>query len=122
MPTPTPPHPEPLLVACLCADWCGTCRTYRTVFDTLAAEFADVRLMWIDVEDESELVDPIEVEDFPTILIASPHHALFFGTVLPHIQTLQRLIEMHQTSGMPALPDNDVNGLARRLWDRVQSD
>ena len=120
MPKPAPPRPTPLLVACLCADWCGTCRTYRTLFDQLTAQFADVYFVWVDVEDESDLVDPIEVEDFPTILIASPQKALFFGTVLPHIQTVQRLIEMHQTGATQALPrDEDVNGLVRRLWQRV---
>lgn len=120
MPTPPLPHTPPLLVACLCADWCGTCREYRTLFDQLATQLTEVRFVWIDVEDEAELVDPIEVEDFPTILIASPARALFFGTVLPHIQTLQRLIETHQTHGTPACPtDVDVNALVGRLWQRV---
>jgi thioredoxin 1 len=122
MPTPPPPRPKPILVACLCADWCGTCRTYRTLFDQLTVQFAALRFVWIDVEDESDLVDPIEVEDFPTILIASSHHALFFGTVLPHMQTLQRLIEMHRTGNTPALPtDLDLSGLVDRLWQRAQS-
>jgi thioredoxin 1 len=86
-----------LLVACLCADWCGACREYRPLFDSLAAKFPNARFLWVDVEDDADLIDPIEVEDFPTILIAKgaemTMQPLFFGTVLPHIETLERLIQ-----------------------------
>jgi thioredoxin 1 len=82
-----------LLVACLCADWCGACREYKPLFDSLALKFPTVRFLWVDVEDEADLIDPIEVEDFPTILIGKGQNPLFFGTVLPHIETLERLIQ-----------------------------
>lgn len=118
-PLPSPTPNTSLLVACLCADWCGTCSSYRTLFDQLAIQFSGVRFVWIDIEDESELVDPIEVEDFPTILIASPHHALFFGTVLPHIQTLKRLIESQLVDPARALSGvAGLDGLIERLWRR----
>lgn len=120
MSLPSTPLPTPLLVACLCADWCGTCREYRTQFEQLTQQMTGVHGVWVDVEDESELVDPIEVEDFPTLLIASPTHTLFFGTVLPHMQTLQRLVEAQQNAGaQPLPPDADRDGLANRLWTRV---
>jgi thioredoxin 1 len=92
------PQLPSLLVACLCADWCGACREYKPLFDSLALKFPDVRFLWVDVEDEADLIDPIEVEDFPTILIAKGENALFFGTVLPHIETLERLIQDKMTS------------------------
>ncbi len=85
-----------LLVACLCADWCGACREYKPLFDSLARKFPNVRFLWLDVEDKADLIDPVEVEDFPTILIAKDPESnvqpQFFGTVLPHIETLERLI------------------------------
>jgi thioredoxin 1 len=110
-----------LLVACLCANWCGTCRDYRPLFDQLASTFPNAHFVWIDIEDEANLVDPIEVENFPTILIAAPSQALFFGTVTPHIQTLQRLIGSHQSSSERPLPANaDLDGLIGRLWARVR--
>ena len=92
-----------LLVACLCADWCGACREYQPLFDALAAKFPQAQFRWVDVEDEADLIDPIEVENFPTILIAkgpkSNMRPLFFGTVLPHIETLERLIQDKMTAG-----------------------
>ncbi len=86
-----------LLVACLCADWCGACREYKPLFDSLALKFPNARFLWVDVEDEADLIDPIEVEDFPTILIAKGQNPLFFGTVLPHRETLERLIQDKST-------------------------
>ena len=31
---------SPLLVACLCAAWCGTCREYEPLFERLREEFS----------------------------------------------------------------------------------
>jgi thiol-disulfide isomerase/thioredoxin len=106
----------PLLVACLCAEWCGTCRDYRAVFDEATRAFSDMRFVWVDIEDQADLVDPVDVEDFPTLLIASPQGVHFFGTLLPHRETLMRLLRA-QAEGAPALslPDPDVAALALRL-------
>jgi thioredoxin 1 len=110
------PH---LLVACLCADWCGACREYKPLFDSLAFKFPQMRFLWVDVEDESELIDPIEVEDFPTILIAKGQNPLFFGTVLPHIETLERLIQDKMTDEVHAtLKDASVVKLVTSLQSK----
>jgi hypothetical protein len=89
-------NPSRLTVACLCADWCGTCRDYRADFSLALAAQAhpgiDIDAVWIDIEDEAELVGAIEVENFPTLLIARGDEVLFFGTVTPHLSTLTRLV------------------------------
>ena len=109
---------EPLLVACLCAQWCGTCKDYAPLFESLRSEFPQATFRWIDIEDASDLVDPIEVEDFPTLLIASAGQARFFGPVMPHVETLKRLIESQQgQSGASRLPA-EIQALARRVCNR----
>ena len=69
------------------------------MFDSIARKFPHARFVWVDVEDEADLIDPIEVEDFPTILIADRGKPLFFGTVLPHMETLERLIQAKAVAG-----------------------
>jgi len=110
------PFPEPLWVACLCAAWCGTCREYRATFDSVAAACPDARFAWIDIEDEADFVDPVEVENFPTLLIAVRDEPVFFGPLTPHRETLVRLVRSHaEGNGGPALADDEVRALVTRL-------
>jgi thioredoxin-like negative regulator of GroEL len=123
--SPTAAAAEPLLVACLCAAWCRTCDSYR---DTLAAVRDALRLahpeaaprfVWVDIEDESELVGDLDIEDFPTVLLARGDAVLFFGPLMPHAQTLDRLVRgalAHPDALAPpaALPA-DVRALPGRL-------
>jgi len=82
-----------LLVACLCAAWCGTCRDYAAPFAQEAAAFADADFFWVDIEDDDEAVEGIEVENFPTLLVARGDDVLFFGAVTPHVTTVTRLLQ-----------------------------
>lgn len=81
-----------LLVACLCAAWCGACREYVSVFETQAQRFA-ATFKWVDIEDEEDALGTLDVENFPTLLIARGDEVLFFGPVTPQPQTLARLLE-----------------------------
>jgi thiol-disulfide isomerase/thioredoxin len=117
MQTCQPSHQASLLVACLCAQWCTTCRDYQSIFSQAHAVFPQVRFMWVDIEDRADLVDPVEVENFPTLLIAQPSQALFFGTITPQAQTLHRLTAAYlaSPSRSPQTPD-EIDELVRRLW------
>ena len=85
--------PSGFLVICLCAQWCGTCRDYRAGFDGLAALFPGVRFRWLDIEEESDELGDLDIENFPTLFIRRDDSVLFFGTMLPHSSYLRRLVE-----------------------------
>lgn len=83
-----------LLIVCLCAQWCGTCRDYRPLFDALAAARPGLQWRWLDVEDEADRVGEVDVQTFPTLLIADAAGGLrFAGPVLPRASDTQRLVE-----------------------------
>jgi thioredoxin 1 len=86
------------LVACLCAGWCGSCRDYRATFEALAREHAAMRFVWVDIEDEADALAPfdLDIENFPTVLVARGDALRFFGTLLPHAATLARTLEAAQ--------------------------
>jgi thiol-disulfide isomerase/thioredoxin len=106
----------PLLVACLCAQWCGSCREYRSTFDEVAASFPTAHFLWVDIEDESDLVDPIEVENFPTLMIVQGERPRFLGPLMPHKETLVRLVRAQlEDAGGADLTDPAVQALAVRL-------
>jgi thioredoxin 1 len=91
-----------MLVACLCAEWCGTCREYRTMFATLSDTHPDACFVWIDVESHAELVDDLDVENFPTILIEDGTSTRFFGTVLPQPRIVERMLEEFANDAGPS--------------------
>ncbi len=111
-----PSEPPEFLVACLCAAWCGTCRDYQAGFQAMAARFPGARFMWVDVEDDAELVDDYDVENFPTVLIQRHDSVLFFGTMLPHHELLQRTIESFQAQSPDESRRYALSDPERRRW------
>jgi hypothetical protein len=106
-----------LRVVCLCAAWCGACRDYRSVFDDASAAFGDqATFSWVDIEDDAALLDDIDVENFPTLLIAAADRPLFFGPITPQPGTLARLVQ-GALAGDLAAPARDpmLEEFARRL-------
>jgi len=100
-------HPERPLVACLCADWCGTCRDYQLAFAQLAQAHPEACFVWIDIETHADQLDDFDVENFPTILIEDVQARRFFGTVLPHASIVERMLTdlpmLQNISGAPLL-------------------
>jgi thiol-disulfide isomerase/thioredoxin len=91
-------------VACLCADWCGTCRDYRSVFDEVAAAHAGMPFVWLDIEDQAALAGDLDIETFPTLLIADGADLRFAGPLLPHAATLSRLLDSLASTGAAIQP------------------
>ncbi|MFZ5526590.1 MAG: thioredoxin family protein [Pseudomonadota bacterium] len=106
--------PVSLDVICLCADWCGTCREYEAVFDALQQAHPQHRYRWIDIEDEAELAGDVDVETFPTLMLAHGGQVLFAGPVLPRQGDAQRLVEVHsaQVAKGSQPPDLAAAGLS----------
>ena len=112
--------PGEFLVVCLCAEWCGTCREYKTGFDELATQFPDSRFRWFDIEDHADDLGDLDVENFPTLLVLRGELVLFFGTMLPHLSHLRRLIETFCEQTPRQSIDYVSSSTERRLWQEDQ--
>ena len=117
-PSPAATAPGAWWAVCLCAGWCGTCRDYRPLFDELARAHPEVRFEWVDIEDESELAGDLDVETFPTLLIADGHRALFLGPLLPQAPVLARLLTSLQAAAPGAA---GAGGEAQGVFERVRA-
>lgn len=109
---------QQLIVACLCAAWCGTCASYRNAFEELARRHPEKYFLWVDIEDHADLVGDLDVENFPTLLIQHRETVAFFGTMVPDPNVAHRLIET-----IAATDDAELQRLAtstpeRRQWQR----
>jgi thioredoxin 1 len=89
-------------VICLCAQWCGVCREWRNAFDAAAAEHPHVHFAWVDVEDEADAMGDVDVETFPTLLVATAGRPVFFGPVLPAAAQFERLLAAVTAAGAAA--------------------
>ena len=101
-------------VYCLCAEWCGVCREWRAAFDAQAAAHPGDRFAWIDVDAHEEVLDLVEIETFPVLLIAEQGKVVFFGPMEPSAGMLGRLLERAQAG-----PSAD--GVAGRVLQSLQA-
>ncbi len=106
------------VVACLCAAWCGTCSSYRATFEQFSAKHPGLCFVWIDIEDQADLLGDLDVENFPTLLMQKDGVVAFFGTMLPELALADRLLQAQM-----AISDEELRRLAnsseeRRAWQQ----
>ena len=109
-------HSDTLLVACLCAAWCDVCCDYRATFEQLAAQNPDSHFVWIDIEDQADLIGDIEVDNFPTLLMQRGPTVTFFGSVPPGQQVTHRLIQSQREQSTAQCAADALSSTQRRLW------
>ena len=109
------PTPRDWWVICLCAEWCRVCREWRDAFEQLAAAHPRLRFAWIDVEDEAQAMGDVDIETFPTILMAQGGAPRFFGPVQPSAPQLSRLLTSLMDGPAPAQEPPEAAALLRRL-------
>jgi thioredoxin 1 len=109
---------DALTVACLCAAWCGTCSSYRATFEQLALRHPDKTFVWIDIEDQADVVGDLDVENFPTLLVQRGDTVAFFGTVLPDGAIAERLVQAQAAATPEELARLAASSEERRAWQR----
>jgi thioredoxin-like negative regulator of GroEL len=107
---------ERWVVACLCAAWCGTCTSYRAAFEALAARHSDKLFVWIDIEDQADVVGDLDVENFPTLLMQRGETVAFFGTVLPDPNVAERMVQAQAGQDEAELARLAQSSDERRAW------
>lgn len=89
----TPSRDATWQVICLCAAWCGVCRDWTPVFEELARMHPRIRFEWVDIEDHADAMGDMDVETFPTLLVAHGDKAFFLGPVQPSAAQVARLVD-----------------------------
>ena len=108
-------------VICLCAEWCGVCREWRDLFGQLAAAHPDLHFAWVDVEDEAQAMGDVDIETFPTMLVAQGGAPRFFGPIQPSAGQLSRLLASLMDGPAGASPSAEAAALLQRLSPAVLS-
>jgi protein-disulfide isomerase-like protein with CxxC motif len=106
------------IVACLCAAWCGTCGGYRAAFESVAARHPDKTFVWIDIEDQADVVGDLDVDNFPTLLLQRDDTVAFFGPMLPDAKLAERLVQAQAELAPAELARLAQSSQERRAWQR----
>ena len=110
------PEQAPWWVACLCAAWCGVCREWQPLFLEQARAHAHMHFAWVDVEDEDDAMGEVDIETFPTLLVARGDEVLYLAPIPPSASQFTRLLATLQAQPAPA-PGlrEDAGALLQRL-------
>jgi thioredoxin 1 len=112
-----------LNIICLCAEWCGTCSDFRSAFTRMAQQDGTHRFLWLDIEEHEELLDDIEIQEFPTIVIANDQgQVCFSGPMIPRLETLQRLCIAAQAGSLRSSDARIWEDLVRRVQSLPRED
>jgi thioredoxin 1 len=93
---------QTLDVVCLCAQWCGICRAFRPEFESL--RISGFCFYWVDIEEHDEALADIDVETFPTVIIADRNNRIYFaGAIEPPVANLRRVLSAVCMGGLISL-------------------
>jgi thioredoxin 1 len=109
-----------LTIIFLCAQWCDVCRAFSVLLQNHKNQHTDFSYVWIDIEEQADRVDPIEINDFPTLLLLKNNAPIFFGSVRPELTSIIQLIETCRHDQFSALKKEDIQPL-QELADRLFS-
>lgn len=93
-----------LQVIVLCAQWCGTCREYQEVYQDLIKHYPQVDWQWWDIEDRADDLGDLDIETFPSWLVARQGTVIYGGVMMPRLQDARRLMDHLVASEGQALP------------------
>ncbi len=96
--------------------WVNPDATYRATFDELALRHPDKQFVWIDIEDQADLVGDLDVDNFPTLLLQRGDTVAFFGTMVPDGGVADRLIQAQAEQGDDELARLAQSSEERRDW------
>jgi len=109
-------------VVSLCAEWCRTCLEYRPQLAARAASVPDELHLWVDVEDEADALGDLDIETFPTLLVLYRDVPVFFGTVLPQLEQVDRLLQaLRQREPAPVPVPPETAAAIRWLAQQARS-
>lgn len=103
-------------MVCLCAEWCGVCREYRSGFEEIVRQFPALPCYWLDVEVHADELGDLDVENFPTLLIKRRQWVLFYGSMPPAPGHLRRTLAVFLQQSAADSREYAFSSEERRRW------
>lgn len=68
---------KPFILVDFSAKWCGPCKGFSKVMETVSSEYPDCFFATIDVDEEKSLAKEFSVQSVPSVLIIRNRHVVF---------------------------------------------
>lgn len=78
------------------APWCGPCKAFKPVFNEVVAEFNDIDIQHVDVDEESQLAAEHAIRSIPTVIFKKGDVEIFRHTGVMPKNHLEALIKTHK--------------------------
>lgn len=88
---------ETYTIVCYCAAWCRTCQTFEKQFQPLASQHPEHIWVWVDVEEQEDLLIDEDLENFPTVLVQNKKGSVFYGPLPPFSEHIERVLKQAQS-------------------------
>ena len=75
------------------APWCGPCKSFAPIYDSVSEKHADVVFAKVNTEDEQELAASFQIRSIPTLMIFRQQIAIFSQAGMLPESALQEVIE-----------------------------
>ncbi|PAT33448.1 thiol reductase thioredoxin [Vandammella animalimorsus] len=113
----------PLRLIGLCAAWCGVCRQFEPIFAQLRRSHPQVHITWLDVEEPavSDALGELDIDTFPTIALGRGQQLLFWGSIVPQVAVLTRLLQEGAAMGGPHASATSPQPLEQQAWRALQA-
>jgi len=77
------------------AKWCGPCKAYKQVFDEVTANYSDLEIKNIDVDDDSLITQKFKITSIPTTVICKNDVELNATVGMITADDLKKLIDQY---------------------------
>jgi thioredoxin len=78
------------------APWCGPCKIFGPAFDETVAEFDDIDVNKINIDDEVDLALKYQIMSIPTVILEKDDMEIFRTKAVMPKSHLKDLIQMHK--------------------------
>ncbi|MFM6928100.1 MAG: thioredoxin [Bdellovibrio sp.] len=85
------------------AVWCGPCKRFAPIFESVAAKHSDVKFIKVNTDEEPELSASFEVRSIPTLAVIKEQQIIFVQPGAVNEDVLEQIVQRAKEIDMAAV-------------------
>ena len=91
------------------AEWCGPCKSFSPIYETVSEKYEDIVFGKIDTESEQELAGHFQIRSIPTLMIFREQVVLFSQPGMLNAEQLEDVISKVKEIDMAKVHEEIAN-------------